>query len=61
MRGGEDGKVVVPGNPKSSDMIRRLRLPPSDDDSMPSDGEKPFAQEEIQMLERWIAAGAKNG
>jgi uncharacterized membrane protein len=61
MRGGEDGKVVVPGNPRSSDMIRRLRLPPSDDDSMPSDGEKPFTPEEIQMLERWIAAGAKSG
>jgi len=28
---------------------------------MPSDGDKPFATEEIQMLERWIAAGAKNG
>jgi len=61
MRGGEDGKVVVPGSPKSSDMLRRLRLPPSDDDSMPSDGEKPFTTEEIQMLERWIAAGAKSG
>jgi uncharacterized membrane protein len=61
MRGGEDGRVVVPGNPKSSDIIRRLRLPPSDDDSMPSDGENPFTQEEIQMLEHWIAAGAKGG
>lgn len=61
MLGGEDGKVVVPGEPKSSDIIRRLRLPPSDDDSMPSDGEKPFTQEEIQMLEHWIAAGAKGG
>ena len=61
MRGGEDGKVVVPGNPKSSDILRRLRLPPSDDDSMPSDGEKPLTTEEIQMVERWIAAGAKSG
>jgi uncharacterized membrane protein len=61
MRGGEDGQVIAPGKPKTSDMIRRLRLPPSDDDSMPSDGEKPFTSEEIQMLERWIAAGAKSG
>jgi Planctomycete cytochrome C len=61
MRGGEDGKVVVPGNPRASDMIRRLRLPPNDDDSMPSDGEKPFTPEETQMVERWIAAGAKGG
>lgn len=61
MRGGDDGAALVPGDPKSSEILRRLRLPASDDDSMPSDGDKPFATEEIQMLERWIAAGAKNG
>jgi uncharacterized membrane protein len=61
MRGGEDGPVVVPGKPGTSDLIRRLRLPPSDDDSMPSDGEKPLTPEEAQMIERWIAAGAKGG
>jgi hypothetical protein len=61
MRGSEDGPVVVPGDPKSSDLMRRLRLPPSDDDSMPSDGDKPLTPEEIQMIDHWIAAGAKGG
>jgi hypothetical protein len=61
MHGGEDGAVVVPGNPKASEILRRVRLPASDDDSMPSDGDKPLAPEEIQMIERWIAAGAKSG
>jgi uncharacterized membrane protein/mono/diheme cytochrome c family protein len=61
MLGGEDGPVVVPGNPKSSDIIRRLLLPPGDDDSMPSDGDKPLTPEEVQMIEHWIAAGAKSG
>ena len=61
MRGGDDGPAVVPGNPKKSDMIRRLLLPPSDDDSMPSDGDKPLTPEEIQTIERWIQAGAKSG
>jgi hypothetical protein len=42
-------------------MIRRLLLPPSDDDSMPSDGDKPLTPEEIQTIERWIQAGAKSG
>jgi uncharacterized membrane protein len=59
MRGGSDGTVVVPGNAKASDILRRLRLPASDDDSMPSDGDKPLTPEEIQMVERWITAGAK--
>jgi len=61
MLGGDDGPVLVPGRPGSSEILRRLRLPASDDDYMPSDGEKPLAAEEIQMIERWIAAGAKNG
>jgi uncharacterized membrane protein len=61
MRGGEDGPAVVPGDPKASELIRRVSLPASDDDSMPSDGDKPLAPEEIQMIGRWIAAGAKGG
>jgi hypothetical protein len=61
MHGGEDGPAIVPGNPKASELLRRVRLPLSDDDSMPSDGDKPLAPEEIQMIERWIAAGAGSG
>jgi hypothetical protein len=61
MQGGDDGPAVVPGNPKGSDLLRRVKLPPSDDDYMPSDGEKPLTPEEIQTLERWIAGGAKGG
>jgi hypothetical protein len=60
MKGGDDGPAVVPGNAKASDLVRRVKLPPSDDDSMPSDGDKPLAPEEIEMVERWIAAGAKS-
>jgi uncharacterized membrane protein len=59
MRGGSDGPAVIPGNTKDSEILRRVKLPPSDDDSMPSDGDKPFTAEEIQMLEHWIASGAK--
>jgi uncharacterized membrane protein len=59
MKGGEDGAAVVPGNPAKSDLVRRLHLPPADDDFMPSDNEKPLTPEEIQMVERWIASGAK--
>lgn len=61
MHGGEDGPAVVPGNAKSSELLRRVRLPASDDDSMPSDGDKPLTPEEIQMIDHWISAGAKSG
>ncbi len=59
MKGGADGPAVVPGRPKTSELVRRVKLPASDDDSMPSDGDKPLTPEEIQMIEHWIAAGAK--
>jgi hypothetical protein len=61
MRGGEDGAVIVPGNPKASELLRRVQLPASDDDSMPSDGDKPFSPDEIHMVDLWIAAGARSG
>jgi uncharacterized membrane protein len=61
LRGGEDGPVIAPGKPALSDILRRVRLPASDDDYMPSDGEKPLTPEEIRTIERWIEAGAKGG
>jgi hypothetical protein len=60
IKGGDDGPAVVPGNAKASELIRRVKLPPADDDSMPSDGDKPLTPEEIEMIERWITAGAKS-
>lgn len=61
LHGGEDGPVIAPGKPASSDLLRRVRLPSSDDDYMPSDGEKPLTPEEIRTIERWVEAGAKGG
>ncbi len=61
MHGGDDGPALVPGNAKASEILRRVRLPASDDDSMPSDGDKPLTPEEILMIEHWISAGAKSG
>jgi uncharacterized membrane protein len=59
MKGGEDGPSVVPGSPEKSDLLRRVRLPSTDDDFMPSDNEKSLTPEEIEMIEHWIASGAK--
>jgi hypothetical protein len=58
MRGGEDGPVIAPWDPEHSELIRRVTLPSSDDDSMPSDGRKPFTPAEAKLFEQWIAAGA---
>ena len=57
MEGGETGPVVKPGAPKHSLLIRALR---GDKGlrRMPPRGEA-IPEEQIQMIETWIRAGAK--
>ena len=58
-RGGESGKpMFVPGFPDSSEMYRRLMLPPGDDDRMPPDGKPSLSSDEISILQWWIESGA---
>ncbi|HXJ76678.1 MAG TPA: c-type cytochrome domain-containing protein, partial [Candidatus Dormibacteraeota bacterium] len=51
--GGESGPAIVPGKPKDSrliDLVRRGEMPKR---------EKKLSPAEVQLLERWVAAGAK--
>jgi len=57
MKGGENGAVIIPGKPEESEMIRRLLLPRSDEESMPPKG-KTLQKQEIELLRYWIASGA---
>ena len=56
-KGGEDGPILVPGNPEKSDIIRRIKLPAGHDDAMPTKGKR-LSKEDIAMLEYWIQQGA---
>jgi hypothetical protein len=58
MRGGKDGAVIVPGNPKASELFRRISLPSSDDKAMPPSGKAPLTADEVTVIKLWIAAGA---
>jgi hypothetical protein len=55
-KGGDDGAVLVPGNPGKSDLIRRVKAGP-DDGRMPPEGQ-PLTAEQVALVSRWIAAGA---
>lgn len=55
--GGENGPVIVPGDPGKSDLIRRIKLPAGHDDVMPSKG-KLLSQKEIDILTFWVEKGA---
>lgn len=59
-KGGESGTTMVAGSPETSELIRRLHLPQSDEEHMPPDGEKPLEKKDIQIIERWIALGASD-
>src|SRR5438128_6324213 len=50
--------VIIKGNAKDSEVMRRLRA--TDDDVMPPASEhKKIRPEEIALIEKWIAQGAK--
>jgi len=55
--GGENGPILSPGNPKNSELIRRISLSKNHKDVMPSKG-KLLSKEEIQLLNLWIEKGA---
>ncbi|MFT3751205.1 MAG: DUF1549 domain-containing protein [Agriterribacter sp.] len=56
-KGGEHGKVVVPGDVHTSELLRRIKLPRSDKEAMPTKG-KGLTKEEIAVIEYWIKQGA---
>jgi uncharacterized membrane protein len=58
MRGGEDGAVVIPGDPGRSTLFKRITLAPDDKHFMPSEGKPPLKAEEVEWIKAWIAQGA---
>jgi mono/diheme cytochrome c family protein len=49
--------AIVPGDSAHSEVYRRTTLQPGDDEIMPAVG-KPLTKREIELLRRWIDAGA---
>ena len=56
-KGGESGPVIIPGKPHESEVIRRIMLPRDDEDAMPPKGKK-LSNNDIQLLNFWVAKGA---
>ena len=56
-RGGEDGPVIVVGNPSKSDLFHRITLPANHKDVMPSKGKK-LSEGDIAIIKFWIEKGA---
>ncbi len=57
LKGGEGGPVIIPGNSQESELIRRVKLPASDEDAMPTKGKR-LSEKEVKILSLWIDKGA---
>jgi hypothetical protein len=57
LKGGKVGPALVAGDAEKSEMVRRINLPKSDDDFMPSEGE-PLPKAQIDLIKEWIKQGA---
>lgn len=58
MKGGENGKDIVPGEPKKSRWYKQLMLPKSDDDHMPPIKKEQTTPAENAVFRWWIEKGA---
>jgi uncharacterized membrane protein len=58
MKGGKDGKVIMAGIAKESDLIKRLLLPIDNEDHMPPKEKSQPTENQIALLDWWISQGA---
>ena len=56
LKGGDDGKVIVPGHPADSTLIQRINSKDADEKMPPKDG--PLTAQQIADLTAWVRMGA---
>ena len=63
LKGGQDGKVVLPGDSAGSMLVHNIAHIGDEDDFMPPPDNKdkipPFTKEQIGLVRAWIDQGAK--
>ena len=57
LKGGKDGKVVVPGKAAESKLIVAVSYK-DEDLQMPPEGEGQLSAEQVEVLTQWVAMGA---
>ncbi|MEZ4953104.1 MAG: chitobiase/beta-hexosaminidase C-terminal domain-containing protein [Saprospiraceae bacterium] len=58
LKGGKTGDLFVAGNIGESLMFERIHMEEAEKEHMPPKGKKQLSEEEIKLLEWWVAAGA---
>jgi mono/diheme cytochrome c family protein len=57
MKGGKNGKAILPRDAAKSEFHKRVILPKSDEDRMPNEGE-PLTKAQTDLIKSWINQGA---
>lgn len=57
MKGGENGPVIIAGDPGKSELIRRISLPTGHKEAMPTKGKR-LSEKDVAVLKFWIEKGA---
>ncbi|GAB2500375.1 c-type cytochrome domain-containing protein [Algoriphagus taiwanensis] len=57
-KGGKSGPFVVAGDPSASLFFQRIHLPLEDEEHMPPKNKAQLTDEEMEILEQWVAQGA---
>jgi uncharacterized membrane protein len=58
MQGGQDGPVVIAGQPDKSLLLQRVTLPLDHKKFMPAEGKPPLKPQDIAWIKAWIQQGA---
>ncbi len=58
LKGGEDGKIMIPGSAGESEMIKRILLAADNEDHMPPKEKPQLTAAQIELLHWWITTGA---
>ena len=62
LKGGEEGEVIVAGEPDKSSFLTMTQLDPSHDDFMPpAEKAEPWTEDQKKLFSDWIKAGADFG
>ena len=58
LRGGKDGKVVEAKLNEKPEMLRRILLPPDDEDHMPPKEKGQLSERQVMLIRWWLEKGA---
>jgi mono/diheme cytochrome c family protein len=59
LKGGEDGKILEPGNSAKSTIVHAVARLVEDDAMPPADKGEPLSKEQVGLIRAWIDQGAK--